>query len=1303
MTSILKRLFSKKNRYFLIVSFLFFIFISSAIIFPKYLKWIEKNWDYLVQQEIENIVKDVQNYFNNEQDYLIEKSKEIELYLTKNQQASINSEETLLYLFQDLEKFDEKDFSIQIYDSLFQIKVWSDYPLKLNQNLYSLLEETSFLIFRENFVNRLIFIKKSWLNNDQIFIVTDKIIEKNYFINNSYIDNFNLTSFFSKKTKAKVEVFWDTLYNQFSPANSFFPIKFINGKTAFVIKIQKPEKELYLKELNKNFSYFHKVFFVLILSLIVYSMIKDLILIDLIIVRIFASTILIWFYRGILLVLNFPTEFLTGDIVNPSIYASRFGWGLVRSPFDLFLTASVLGINLVLIFVSFRFWLVEKSNIEKYFFQKRKALVIASFILLILTPIIFRGYGAAFRSFVFDSSIRYFDQQTILPKFSVFVLHYSMFITSVSFVLFCVLVMSIIIRTVKTFSKGKILFEFSFSLVSLILTITIYYLIDPNPQFNLWVAWILVPILLVIAYSFVYEKEILVIKGIISLLFVSSLLTSIMILEKNYEQERELQKTIAIELAKPREEFINLALNQTLNALSTDDEVILSLLKYKSNSSNEIPLDVFAYKLWLKSILSDEVLDSYLFIFDENGKIISSFGIGIDETELGKNLFDTRLVNTPVIFLNKSKTTDYVLGIAPFLYKKKKIGFLGVVLDLNQLIGIPSGRKSIFQNISLEKNPLKLLPDAVVYYYQNGELIRVKGENVPETFPVPDKVYELIDANNSNEIWLNHKIADQDFSTLFYFFDKTPNVKLIVVSIPHKSIMLTIFNLFKLILIHLIISLIVISFAIIFLFIRGYQFKLKFKTKLFIGLFIVTFIPIILLAYYTRRSEYDLWKENLSNNLKKDLDLVGFIFTDSNSDMNEKLDLFKTLSKELKIDFNLFKNNELIYSTQRKFYNLCFFYPSLRGSVYRQLFYENKDFVFDFEYVSNYPYFVGYKKVRDENDEYVISVPTIYQHEKIEQEISRIDTFIFGAYSLTLILIFIFGNIIFDKISKPITLLTEATKKVSEGDLSIKIKQKESGEIGDLIHAFNKMIKDLEISRRNLARAEREYAWKEMAKQVAHEIKNPLTPMKLTLQHLQVLYKENRKEFAKIFGKVSANLVEQIETLTKITNEFSHFARMPERTVVKCDLREIIQEIQNLFSAEIDVTFEFIKEEKFKVFADKEELKRVFINIVKNSIQADSTKITIKLYKDAKYYFVNIKDNGKGIAPENLEKIFEPSFSTKTEGMGLGLAIVKKIIDGLNGTIEIKSELKKGTIVMIAIPQARKSNDNSHSRAETSS
>jgi nitrogen fixation/metabolism regulation signal transduction histidine kinase len=490
-------------------------------------------------------------------------------------------------------------------------------------------------------------------------------------------------------------------------------------------------------------------------------------------------------------------------------------------------------------------------------------------------------------------------------------------------------------------------------------------------------------------------------------------------------------------------------------------------------------------------------------------------------------------------------------------------------------------------------------------------------------------------------------------------------------------------------LVHIIISALILLFGTVALLIKGYKFKLRFKTRLFAGLFIVTLIPIVLLAYFTRNSELLRWKKNLSDELKKDLDIATLSLDKNSSKAQTNFQKLLELSQKLNIDFNIYKNTDLIFSSQNKLFEIGFFNKSLPSKVYNDLIIERKNYTFDFEYISDYKYLVGYKRINNENSNIIISIPTLYRHEQIQKELAQIDTFIFGAYSLTLILIFLFGNLFFERLTKPISELTEATKKVSSGDLTIKLEPKETGEVGDLIEAFNRMISDLEESRKNLARIEREQAWKEMAKQVAHEIKNPLTPMKLSLQHLQYLYRSNRKEFARIFGKVSTTLIEQIETLTKITNEFSHFARMPERTITKCNLEEILKEVIDLFSSQVKIIFESIKNETFLVNADKEELKRVFINLIKNSIQATASEIKIKLYKDANFCFVNIEDNGTGIPEELLSKIFDPNFSTKTEGSGLGLPIVKRILNDIDGTIEIKSEVGKGTIVMISIPQIK--------------
>ncbi len=233
------------------------------------------------------------------------------------------------------------------------------------------------------------------------------------------------------------------------------------------------------------------------------------------------------------------------------------------------------------------------------------------------------------------------------------------------------------------------------------------------------------------------------------------------------------------------------------------------------------------------------------------------------------------------------------------------------------------------------------------------------------------------------------------------------------------------------------------------------------------------------------------------------------------------------------------------------------------------------------------------------------------------------------------------------------------------------------------------MTTELKASRENLARVEREVAWKEMAKQVAHEIKNPLTPIKLSIQHLLQAYRDRAHDFERILQGVSTTVIEQIEVLTRIASEFADFARMPERKFERVDVRLLLQETVTLFRELQGIEFR----SKFSdtpaiLIADRDELRRVFINIIRNSVQAmdKGGTITIETSVADQICTIIVSDTGSGIPPELQARVFRPNFSTKTEGMGLGLAIAQKVIEDLNGTIALRSEVGKGTSVEMKIP-----------------
>jgi nitrogen fixation/metabolism regulation signal transduction histidine kinase len=236
------------------------------------------------------------------------------------------------------------------------------------------------------------------------------------------------------------------------------------------------------------------------------------------------------------------------------------------------------------------------------------------------------------------------------------------------------------------------------------------------------------------------------------------------------------------------------------------------------------------------------------------------------------------------------------------------------------------------------------------------------------------------------------------------------------------------------------------------------------------------------------------------------------------------------------------------------------------------------------------------------------------------------------------------------------------------------------------------MVTKLEQSVKQLAESERESAWREMAKQIAHEIKNPLTPMKLSVQLLQRSWKDNKEDFEKRLTNVSQTLIEQIDTLSSIASEFSAFAKMPKPQDEEVDLPAKIASVVQLFENTKDVKIEadFHQNEKVRILADKEQLSRVFINIIKNGIQSIPEGLQGRIYIELTTYGnsvkVTIEDNGSGISESRKDKLFQPSFTTKTKGMGMGLAIVKNIINNANGEIWFESEEGKGTKFFVEFP-----------------
>lgn len=261
---------------------------------------------------------------------------------------------------------------------------------------------------------------------------------------------------------------------------------------------------------------------------------------------------------------------------------------------------------------------------------------------------------------------------------------------------------------------------------------------------------------------------------------------------------------------------------------------------------------------------------------------------------------------------------------------------------------------------------------------------------------------------------------------------------------------------------------------------------------------------------------------------------------------------------------------------------------------------------------------------------------------------------------------------------------------IAQRNQKIDVDTKGTEEINVLITSYNTMVDKLEESAVKLATSEREQAWREMAKQVAHEIKNPLTPMRLTTQSFQRHYDPAAPDAREKVNEFTNSIIEQIDVMSHIASTFSTYATMPAQQNEEIDIPKIVQLALDIFNENF-ISYHTESDTVFATF-DRTQLIRVVTNLVKNAIQAidkqQQPAIDVRVTHDLQNVYLVVTDNGSGIEPANVTKIFEPKFTTKTSGMGLGLAMVKQIVENYQGTIEVQSTLNIGTTFKVTLPRS---------------
>jgi signal transduction histidine kinase len=403
-------------------------------------------------------------------------------------------------------------------------------------------------------------------------------------------------------------------------------------------------------------------------------------------------------------------------------------------------------------------------------------------------------------------------------------------------------------------------------------------------------------------------------------------------------------------------------------------------------------------------------------------------------------------------------------------------------------------------------------------------------------------------------------------------------------------------------------------------------------------------------------------------------------------------DRIHELSDIHSLAINMSDLNGNLLITSKAVFKLDSVQPNIRPSTLKKLKNTAEKRLVELSIVDGQKYRSSYSYIKDAKFKPLLILnlpyeedPDFYNNE-LKNFLIRFSQVYFIMFLISIILSYFLSRYI----TKSLKIITDKLQETNLEHLNKKIELEEgSEEISLLVKSYNNMVDKLEESAVKLAQGEREQAWREMAKQVAHEIKNPLTPMRLTVQNYQRKFDESDPNVKNKLDDYSKTLVQQIDTMSAVASAFSNFASMPAQQNETLDVVKIVQLALDIFNEDY-IQFNSTEEEVIARL-DRTQLIRVLTNLVKNAIQAmpeelENKLILVSVYKNKNNVIISVKDNGKGVLEENKERIFEPKFTTKSSGMGLGLAIIKNIIENYNGTITFKSEEGKGTEFFVSFP-----------------
>lgn len=598
--------------------------------------------------------------------------------------------------------------------------------------------------------------------------------------------------------------------------------------------------------------------------------------------------------------------------------------------------------------------------------------------------------------------------------------------------------------------------------------------------------------------------------------------------------------------------------------------------------------------------------------------------------------------------------------------------------------------------------------DLSIAEFKDGILVRTQGTAFGRTFLDPGVANAL---NVAPIVWTQEQIRDRSYNAFYRdVAGESPGAPRTTIGVREPGI--TFFD-HLYFLLRVIVSglFIVVPVSVLVLVLRltgsRDRGQRKFRDRVLNAFFSVGIVTVAAMGFVGVRVVTGETERAVETWLRQHLDRVenALLIAAEPGEMPwqvlERMDV-DSLAAQVGLDLNVYHNMRLERASRPELVRDRLIEQRLPIEAVAALQYDGFRFVTVEEQLGSFTYTAGYRSIPDERGRphFVVGIPTLPEQDRLEEERARTLAYLFGALLLLVLVVLFTASILASALSRPIAQLQSGLRAVAAGHFERIGPLNTRDEISDLVDSFNTMQDQLKDSRSLLAQQERQLAWREMARQVAHEIKNPLTPMKLNIQHLQRAYADAdpaEGRFSALFQRTMATMIEQIDSLARIADEFSSLGRMPTHLRETMDLNAVIREAADLMSHEDHVHIRLdLHPEPLLVVGDPEAVRRMYINFVKNAIQAvpDGRPVEIEISstrhptETVRPIESTVSDNGNGIPEAVRDRVFLPSFSTKTSGSGLGLAIARRTIETMEGDIGFETNAAVGTTFWIRLPDA---------------